>query len=59
MIVGSDCACLFDNLFDYLYGRLDVLVELYLGVLNEGTLGVLVYDAADSGPEYSLEYFIR
>ena len=59
MVVGSDSASLFDDLLNNLYGRLEVLVQLELGVLNEGTLGVLGDDAADGGPEYSLEYFIR
>ena len=59
MVVGSDCASFFDYLFDNLDGRLEVLVELEFGVLNEGTLGVLGDDVTYSGPEDSLDYFIR
>ena len=59
MIVGSDSADFLDDLLDDLYGRLEVLIELQLGVLNEGTRGMLGDDAANGGPEYSFEYFIR
>ena len=59
MVVGGDSASLFDDLLNNLDGRLEVLVVLELGVLNEGTRGMLGDDATDSGPEYSLEYFIR
>ena len=58
MVVGSDSAGFLDDLLNDLYGRLEVLVILELGVLNEGTGGVLEDDAIYSGPEYSLEYFI-
>ena len=59
MIVGSDGASLLDDFLNNLNGRLEILVELKLGVLNEGTIGVLGDDATDSCPEDSLEYFIR
>ena len=59
MVVGSDGASLFDNLLNNLDGRLEVLVQLKLGVLNEGTVGMLGDNAADGGPENSLEYLIR
>ena len=59
MVVGSDGASFFDDLLDNLNGRLEVLVQLKLGVLNEGTRGALGDDIADGGPENSFEYFIR
>ena len=55
MVVGSDSGSLLDDLFNNLNGGLEILVELELVVLVEGTTGVLGDDATEICPEDSSE----
>ena len=58
MVVGSDSAGLLDDLVNNLNGGLEILIELELVVLVEGTLGVLGDDATDSCLEDSLDNLV-